>query len=88
MRQLCSDSSCSYSGRSVLQAVHVGSAGFSNESGDKTEVSRGRSTVMMTDYPLTGRAEHQPRRSLIYLIHYVVCVERKVMGGDKCSNQP
>ena len=46
MRQLCSDSSCSYLGRAVSLAVHENSALISNGAGDETEVSRRHSSQM------------------------------------------
>jgi len=44
MRQLCSESSCSYLGRSASQAACLGSAGIRNGTGDEAEVSRRHSS--------------------------------------------
>ncbi len=46
MRQLCSESSCSYLGRSALQAARflTGSADVRNGIGDEAEVSRRHSS--------------------------------------------
>ncbi len=61
MRQLCSDSSCSYLGRSLLQAIIFGSVLPSNSQGDKREVSRGHSTEQHSGRVLSGGPEHQTR---------------------------
>ena len=67
MRQLCSDSLCSYLGRSASLAAQKSSACSSDGPGDEAEVSSGHSTYMTTDKSLYGRAKHQPRRSHAYL---------------------
>ncbi len=65
MTRLCSDSSCSYLGRSARHAMRMHSAGASNGVCDRAEVSRRHSTAAHQDDGLAGRPERQMRSETI-----------------------